>query len=92
VSEHKTPLADDYQITRAILVEITHSAEGQLNTTIKITTVQGRVTLSGTLKDENQKKQIVAAAKRVAGAANVEDHLETNDKARTAKLGVVGDL
>lgn len=84
--------ADDYQITRAILAEITHSAEGLLNTTIRITTVHGRVTLSGTLKDENQKKQIVTAAKRVAGAANVEDHLETNDKARTAKVGVVGDL
>jgi sporulation protein YlmC with PRC-barrel domain len=88
----KTSVADDYQITRAILAEITHSAEGLLNTTIRITTVHGRVTLSGTLKDENQKKQIVTAAKRVAGAANVEEHLETNDKARTAKVGVVGDL
>ena len=83
---------EDYQITRAILAEITHSAEGMLNTTMRITTVHGRVILSGTLKDENQKKQIVTAAKRVAGAANVEEHLETNDKARTAKVGVVGDL
>jgi sporulation protein YlmC with PRC-barrel domain len=88
----KTSVADDYQITRAILAEITHSAEGKLNTTMRITTVRGHVTLSGTLKDENQKKQIVTAAKRVAGAANVEEHLETNDKARTAKVGVVGDL
>jgi len=92
VPERKTSLADDYQITRAILAEITHSAEGKLNTTIRISTVNGRVTLSGTLKDEDQKKQIVTAAKRVAGAANVEDHLETNDKARAAKVGVVGDL
>ena len=85
-------VADDYQITRAILAEITHSAQGKLNTTIRITTVHGRVTLSGTLKDENQKKQIVTAAKRVAGADNVEEHLEMTDKAQTAKVRVVGDL
>ena len=90
--EPAPPAPDDYQIMRGILAEITHSADGMLNTRIQVGVVHGRVTLSGVLKDENQRKQIVTAAKRVAGAANVEDHLETSDKTITAKLKPAGDL
>jgi sporulation protein YlmC with PRC-barrel domain len=84
--EPKAPEPDDYQITRAILAEITHSAEGLLNTRISITTVRGRVTVAGILKDSNEKRQILSAAHRVVGVENVEDQLETREKPTTAKL------
>jgi hypothetical protein len=85
-SEPKTSAMDDYQITRAILAEITHSAEGLLNTRLSVTTVHGHVTVSGLLKDANQKRQILSAIQRVVGVENVDDQLETQDKPKTAKL------
>lgn len=82
--EPKTNAPDDYQITRAILAEITHSAEGLLNTRLSVTTVHGRVTVVGVLKDSNQKRQILSAVQRVVGVENVDDQLETQDKPKTA--------
>jgi len=84
VSDSKATAPDDYQITRAILAEITHSAEGLLNTRLSVRTVHGHVTVAGLVKDSNQKRQILSAAQRVVGVENVDDQLETQDNPKTA--------
>lgn len=84
VSQSNPAAPSDYQITRAILAEITHSAEGLLNTRLSVTTVHGHVTVAGLVKDSNQKRQILSAAQRVVGVENVDDQLETQDKPKTA--------
>lgn len=43
---------------------------------LKITAVNGRVTLSGKVKNAGQKQQILAAAETVVGAANLDNQLE----------------
>jgi len=44
---------------------------------LKVTTVNGRVTLSGKVKNPGQKQQILAAAETVVGAGNLDNQLES---------------
>jgi sporulation protein YlmC with PRC-barrel domain len=76
----------DQEITQAVLTEIVRRTSGFMSIQIAVTTVNGRVTLSGNVKNEKQIKQIVSAAERVVGPANVDNRLEAGVKARTAQL------
>jgi osmotically-inducible protein OsmY len=44
---------------------------------LKITTIAGRVTLTGRVKNDSQKDQLTAAAARVVGEGNVVNQLGT---------------
>ncbi|HEX4645897.1 MAG TPA: BON domain-containing protein [Verrucomicrobiae bacterium] len=44
---------------------------------LKITAANGRVTLSGKVKNAGQKQQILAAAETVVGPGNLDNQLET---------------
>jgi sporulation protein YlmC with PRC-barrel domain len=72
----------DREITQAIMAEIVNKGKGFITLDVMITTVSGHVTLGGTVKNDNQRKQVVAAAERIAGAGNVEDNLEVGQKKR----------
>ena len=45
---------------------------------IRLNVESGKITLSGTVKSEDQKQKIESAVKRVTGVANVEDHLRVS--------------
>ena len=80
------PARSDQEITQAVLAEIVHQARGFLSVKIGVTTVNGRVILSGNIKSDGQRRQIVSAAERVVGKANVENRLQGDSKGKTAKL------
>ena len=80
------PARSDQEITKAVLAEIVREARGYLRVNIGVTTLNGRVTLRGEVKNEGQRKQIVSAAERVVGKANVDNRLEGGVKDSTAKL------
>ncbi len=80
------PVRSDPEITRAVLAEIVREAHGFLRVNIAVTTLNGRVTLRGQVKNEGQRKQIVSAAERVVGKANVDNRLEGGVRDSTAKL------
>jgi len=75
----------DHELTEAVLTEIVHQANGLATLNLMVTTAHGRVTVSGNVRNEKQARQILAAAQRVAGAGNVEDHLEYRGR-KTAQL------
>lgn len=72
----------DHEMTQAILGEIVNQTHGFTKLAIVVTANRGRVTLRGTVKNERQKREIVAAAERVAGPGNVDDQLETGARKR----------
>ncbi len=78
------PAASDEEITRAVKRQIMSAlaldAEGFITQGIKVKTVNGRVTLTGHLKNEKEKQQVVTAAERAAGAGRVDDQLEPRTK------------
>jgi len=45
---------------------------------IRINVESGKITLSGTVKSEDQKKKIESAVQRVTGVVNMEDHLRVS--------------
>lgn len=45
---------------------------------VKIITINGKVTLRGTVKNDDERSKVAAAAKRVAGDAQVENYLEVS--------------
>lgn len=74
----------DREITRKIRRAITQNE--QLSTTaknVKIITADGKTTLRGPVKSEQEKQQILAAAKSVQGVGQVDDQLEV--KSQTEK-------
>jgi hyperosmotically inducible periplasmic protein len=74
----------DREITRNIRRAITKN--DQLSTTaknIKIITANGKTTLRGPVKSEQEKEQILAAAKGVQGVGEVDNQLEV--KSQTEK-------
>ena len=64
----------------AVVTEITRIDSAFPTREFKITTTNGRVTLTGRVKSEKQKQQLGAAAARVVGAENVINQLETKSK------------
>ena len=80
------PVRSDPEITQAVLREIVRQASGFLTVKIGVTTLNGRVTLSGNVKSEGQRKLIVSAAERVVGKANVDNRLNGDTKDKTAGL------
>jgi sporulation protein YlmC with PRC-barrel domain len=64
----------DAQITRDIVAEA--ALEKLDGGNLTITTFNGRVTLSGHVKDADSKANLVAIAERLAGVGNVDDQLE----------------
>ena len=74
----------DREITRKIRRAITQNE--QLSTTaknVKIITADGKTTLRGPVKSDQEKQQILAAAKSVQGVGQVDDQLEV--KSQTEK-------
>ena len=71
------PARTDQEITTAIVTEIVRNDHAFPTREFKITTTQGRVTLTGRVRNENQKQQLGAAAARVVGAENVDNQLAT---------------
>jgi sporulation protein YlmC with PRC-barrel domain len=65
----------DQEITQAVVTEIVRISGAFPTRDLKITTTQGRVTLSGRVRSEKQKEQIGAAAARVVGAEKVDNQL-----------------
>jgi sporulation protein YlmC with PRC-barrel domain len=81
-----TPVRSDRDINQAIVLELARQAHGSGSQKLAVVTVNGRVTITGTVKNQEEKHAIIAAAERVAGKGNVEDRLETGGKNQTAKL------
>ena len=76
----------DQEITRAVLAELLRDSHGQLIVlNLAVTTRDGRVTLSGQVKDETEKRQVLGAAQRAAGQDNVEDRIETQREKRSKR-------
>lgn len=70
--------AADREITQKVRKAIT-SAPGDYSVTaknIKVITANGKVTLRGPVKTEDEKTSIASLAKGIAGEANVDDQLE----------------
>jgi sporulation protein YlmC with PRC-barrel domain len=65
----------DAAITRAVLEEVMQPAHGFVNLDILVTTVHGRVTLAGSVKNEKQRQQLLSTVERVAGIGQVTDEL-----------------
>jgi sporulation protein YlmC with PRC-barrel domain len=70
----------DDQITQAVLGELIRRRTWSVLLEVSVTTRHGRVTITGKVKDQKQKAELVAAAERVAGAGNVEDRIEVLGK------------
>ena len=80
------PVRSDREINQAVIVELARQAHGSGAQKLAVVTVNGRVTITGNVKNAEEKHAIIAAAERVAGKGNVEDRLETGGKNQTAKL------
>ena len=76
----------DEAITKAILAELVRDTGGFLSVSVNVTTVNGKVKVSGKVRSEKQRKLIITAAERVAGPGNVDDQLDTGAKTKTAQL------
>lgn len=72
------PARSDQEITVAIATEIVRNNSAFPTRKVKITTTKGHVTLTGRVRNENQKQQLGAAAARVVGAENVDNQLATS--------------
>jgi sporulation protein YlmC with PRC-barrel domain len=70
----------DDQITQAVIDEFIHRSSGFVHLEVSVTTHNGRVTLSGRVKDQKLKAELFTAAERVAGAGNVEDQIDAPGK------------
>lgn len=72
----------DLAIKKAVLAEIVQDPLVRLSgaDTFSITTVKGRLTLTGQVKNQKQRQVIGAAAERAVGAGNVDNQLETRLK------------
>ena len=70
----------DDQITQAVIDEFIHRSSGFVHLEVSVTTHNGRVTLSGRVKDQKLKAELFAAAERVAGTGNVEDQIDAPGK------------
>lgn len=71
------PARSDQEITQAVVIEIVRIDNAFPTRDLKITTTQGRVTLTGRVKSEKQKLQLGTAAAHVVGAENVDNQLAT---------------
>lgn len=76
----------DSAINQAIMTELVRQVRGLATIRVVVTTLHGRVTVTGRVKNEDQRRFVLEAAERIAGAGNVEDHLETGRKPRVAQL------
>lgn len=81
----KTPLDQnenqrDIDLTANIRRRIVDSQKSVDARNIKIITQDGRVTLRGPVNSTDEKQAIEAIAKEVAGATNVDSHLEVGPK------------
>ena len=74
------PARSDAEITKAVMMEILHEGKFTLRGDVQISTRQGRVKLSGTARNEAEKKSVVEAARRVVGATFVDDMLLVKGK------------
>jgi len=63
------------QIRRAIVGDSSLSFTAK---NVKIITINGKVTLRGTVKTDDERMRVAAAAKRIAGDAQVENFLEVS--------------
>ncbi len=81
----KTPMDQsnataDVEITRRIRDAVTNDDSLSVNAqNVKIITVQGKVTLRGPVKNENEREKVVSVARKVAGSTRVQDQLELAD-------------
>ena len=75
VPSQAAPARSDQEITVAVVTEIVRISGAFPTRELKITTTQGRVTLSGRVRTENQKRQLGDAAARVVGLENVDNQL-----------------
>jgi osmotically-inducible protein OsmY len=75
VPSQAAPARSDQDITVAVVTEIVRISGAFPTRELKITTTQGRVTLSGRVRTENQKRQLGDAAARVVGLENVDNQL-----------------
>lgn len=75
MNQSNTPA--DVDITRRIRDVVTNDDSLSVNAqNVKIITVQGKVTLRGPVKNENERQKIVSVARSVAGSTRVQDQLE----------------
>jgi len=76
-SEKGRDLRVTRRIRRALIKDESLSVDGK---NIKIITMDGKVTLRGPVKSEKERAKIVASAKRIAGAASVDDRLQVEHR------------
>ena len=77
-----TPSRADVGMSKTIWDEIVRGANGVIVLSIKITTVNGQVTLTGKVKDEPQERLIVSVAQRIAGVGRVDNQLQIRARQR----------
>src|SRR5258706_13977958 len=81
--ESPSPKSDEeitVAVKQEIMSEIALEIEGFIARGITVKTVNGRVTITGHLKDEEEKQHILTAAKRVVSTVNVDDQLDPRAK------------
>ncbi len=79
------PGRSDHEITQAVLSEMVQGVRTLARMQFAVSTVNGRVTLSGIVKNDRQRMQLVAAAQRVVGMEMVEDRLTLAGKSRPGR-------
>ncbi len=80
------PARPDSEITKAVMMEILNQGKVALRGDVQITTRQGRVKLAGMARSEKEKQCVVDAARKVVGAAFVDDTLLVKGKNTTASV------
>ncbi|HYG35109.1 MAG TPA: BON domain-containing protein, partial [Clostridia bacterium] len=76
----------DSALTQAVIEELVRLKKKAMKLDIVVTTLDGRVTVSGNVANEQQKQQILAVAGKVAGPGQVEDKLVIQRANKSTKL------
>ncbi|HSU52744.1 MAG TPA: PRC-barrel domain-containing protein [Candidatus Dormibacteraeota bacterium] len=79
------PRMSDTDITKGVVTQIITQKRILLNGGVQIVTTDGRVRLTGTAKNEAERKAMIAAAEEIVGASNVENGLLLKGKNTTAQ-------
>ncbi len=80
------PRLSNQEITQAILSELLRTGNGFMRFNLVVTSINGRVTLTGTVRSERDRKLILNAAERIVGPGNFDDNLQLPSKTKTARL------
>ncbi|SPE54582.1 exported hypothetical protein [Verrucomicrobia bacterium] len=85
LASKSTPAGADQSLTRAVMDQIVQDVTSVRNLTISVVAQNGRVTLGGMVPNEKERQLIIAAVKRVAGVAEVDNQFQPIDRRASTK-------